>query len=129
MVLEQEMPQLSKFLNNECRTGEDCRLLRQEVAQKLTENFWYTHFSGSGIATLSEENLSTARAHPIPMVKVLLHQLGVAPIYFSHAGETNTQHRGQTWGLPSGNELLCAQPQSFTKKQKTFLSKLPWNET
>lgn len=111
--LEEKMPQFFKFLNGECNTAQDCRLLRQEVAHKLAENFWYNYFSGSGIARLSEKDRFMGRAYAIPILQVLLHELEIPPIYFSYAGERGIKHCVQTWNLKSGNELLCAKPQSM----------------
>jgi hypothetical protein len=87
--IEQERPYLLKFVNNEINTEGDAQELRKEAARVLTEDFWYSHFSGHGIAQDSLEKGNFYGAFVNSALAVLLHRLQVPPVVFNQTAEVD----------------------------------------
>jgi hypothetical protein len=105
-TIQRKMPQFWKFLNNEIDTECDRRELHKEIAQKLTEDFWYSHFTGIGINRQAKESGYTIGGYPFPIIGILLHQLEAPQLHLNESSVnalnntvTNTHYTAQTLDL------------------------------
>ncbi|MFZ4115398.1 MAG: hypothetical protein ACOYK6_01590 [Chthoniobacterales bacterium] len=80
--LEETIPYLLKFLNNELATEGDCKELHKEVARVLSEDFWYRFFSYSGIAKEQLEKGHFYGGRAMYITPVLLHHVGISPLCY-----------------------------------------------
>lgn len=102
-VIKDRTPELWKFLNGECNTELDCRMLRREMAINLTKDSWYSSFTQQRISEISRETGHFHGFWPGAFVRVLLHELKAPQLYFEQVQKssitglaTTTHHRAQT---------------------------------
>ena len=129
--IQTKTPQLWKFLNNKINTEADCLKLHQEMAQKLTEDYWYSHHSSLGIAKQSVDTGYIKSMHSTSIVKVLLHQLQAPQVYFEQSQKTLlstsksiTHHSAQTLNLKPEFYSSGISMQQFIDKMVLFQNRI-----
>ena len=91
--IEQKMPYLLNFVNDEIDIESDTIELRKEAARVLNEDFWYSHFSNAGIAQDSLEKGNFYGGREEHVISILLHRLHIPPVIFKKEMEVNGEQK------------------------------------
>ncbi|MFZ4115890.1 MAG: hypothetical protein ACOYK6_04090 [Chthoniobacterales bacterium] len=100
-ALMTRMPSLLNLMNQELNTEADCQKLYREVAHELASDLWYSWNTRSGIGSVQLQTGYRKTGFPVKYFLVLLHQLGVKPIYLapSHGNNKKIYHSQQFLSL------------------------------
>lgn len=89
------LPSMLNLMNGELQTEIELQQLYREVAHELASDLWYSWKFEEGIGVGQLETGYKRNGHTIQYLAVLLHQLGVAPLYLEYTRHDCTEYHSR----------------------------------
>jgi hypothetical protein len=112
--LQENMPTFYRFVRDQPMSSGDYQKIHQETAKVLSEDYFYSLLSGTGLASEQKETGYFFGSRPDQLLATLLFKCQVSPLCL----------RNENNGKPLARQVLSLRPQ---QKSKTFQKNTPLN--